>query len=138
MTRSTLAGPQAPRRDSTLLNQACVLIAEDEPFIALDLALAIEDAGGRVVGPAASCKEALALLDATPVAGAILDVTLADKDVTCIAERLIAHGVPLVLQTGVGLPPEMAARFPNLVVKIKPCGSAELVEQLAALIADRR
>ena len=120
-----------------MLNDACVLVAEDEPFIALDLALAIEDAGGQVVGPAASVKEALALLEATAVAGAILDVTLADKDVTPIAELLIASGIPLILQTGVGLPPDMAARFPDLIVRIKPCDSAQLVDELAALIGDR-
>ena len=124
--------------ENSVLNHACVLVAEDEPFIALDLALAIEDAGGQVVGPAASVKEALALLETADVVGAILDVTLADKDVTPIAEMLIAHGIPLILQTGVGLPPDMAARFPGLTVRIKPCGSAELVEQLAALISDQR
>ncbi|MDQ2860523.1 MAG: response regulator [Pseudomonadota bacterium] len=120
------------------MNQAWILVAEDEPFIALDLALAVEDAGGRVVGPAASVKEALTLLESMPVAGAILDVTLADKEVTPVAKFLIAHCVPLVVQTGVGLPPGMAARFPDLIVRIKPCGSTELVEQLAALIGDQR
>ncbi|MGI8842038.1 MAG: hypothetical protein ACR2F8_14860 [Caulobacteraceae bacterium] len=121
-----------------MLKQARVLVADDEPFIALDLALAVEDAGGEVVGPAASVKEALALLAATPVVGAILDVTLSDADVTAVAEHLIAHDVPLILQTGVGLPPGMAARFPGLIVKIKPFGSAALVEELAALIGGRR
>ncbi len=125
------------QREFSLLNHACVLVAEDEPFIALDVALAVEDAGGRVLGPAASVKEALALLDATAVAGAILDVTLADKDVTPIAELLIAHGVPVILQTGVGLPADMAARFPDLIVWIKPCDSAGLVGELAAMIRDQ-
>ena len=120
-----------------MLNHASVLVAEDQPFIALDLALAIEDAGGEVVGPAASVKEALALLETADVAGAILDVTLADTDVTPIAEQLIADGIPLILQTGVGLPPGMAARFPDLIVRIKPCDSAQLVDELAALIGDR-
>ena len=130
--------PVLAQRENSLLNHARVLVAEDEPFIALDLALAIEDAGGQVVGPAASVKEALALLKATPVVGAILDVTLADKDVTCIAERLIADGVPVILQTGVGLPADMAARFPDLIVRIKPCDSTLLVGELAALIRDQR
>jgi len=130
--------PVLAQREISLLNHACVLVAEDEPFIALDLALAIEDAGGQVVGPAASVKEALALLEATPVVGAILDVTLADKEVTCIAERLIADGVPVILQTGVGLPADMAARFPDLIVRIKPCDSTLLVGELAALIRDQR
>ena len=36
------------------------------------------------------------------------------------------------------LPPDMAARFPDLIVRIKPCDSAGLVGELAALIGDRR
>ena len=61
-----------------MLKRALILVAEDEPFIALDVALAIEDAGGMVAGPAASVKEALALIESLPVVGAILDVNLAD------------------------------------------------------------
>jgi hypothetical protein len=63
---------------SLLLNHVSVLVAEDQPFIALDLALAVEDAGGKVVGPAASCEEALALLATGIVGAAILDVNLVD------------------------------------------------------------
>ena len=37
-----------------MLNQVSVLIVEDEPFIALDLATAVEEAGGKVIGPAGS------------------------------------------------------------------------------------
>jgi DNA-binding response OmpR family regulator len=59
-----------------LLNRQVIFIAEDEPYIALDLALAVEDADGLVVGPAASVEEALALLAAGPVDRAILDVNL--------------------------------------------------------------
>ena len=37
-----------------MLGGSLVLIAEDQVFIALDLALAVEDAGGEVAGPVAS------------------------------------------------------------------------------------
>jgi DNA-binding response OmpR family regulator len=87
-----------------LLNRASILVAEDEPFIALDLALAIEDAGGEVVGPAASVKDALSLLDAHSVVAAILDVNLIDGDISPVVECLMERGVPLILQTGVGIP----------------------------------
>lgn len=130
--------PLAPSGENiSLLNHAPILIAEDEPFIALDLALAIEDAGGEVVGPAASVQEALGLLEARPVAAAILDVNLIDRDISPVVEILIERGVPFILQTGVGLPPELATRFPALVVCIKPCVAARLAVQLAALISNR-
>ena len=121
-----------------MLNRALILVAEDEPFIALDVALAVEDAGGEVAGPAASVREALALIESLPIVAAILDVNLADGDISPVAERLIIAGIPVVLQTGIGLPPKLAARFPELQVNIKPCAAATLVSQLEALILNRR
>lgn len=135
LTRTALFHPD---RDNSLLNHALVLVAEDEPFIALDVALAIEDAGGKVAGPAASVKEALALIATSPIVAAILDVNLADGDISPVAVALIDAGIPVILQTGIGLPPELAARFPDLVVHIKPCVAARLVDQLVMLIADSR
>ena len=118
-----------------MLTRALILVAEDEPFIALDVALAIEAAGGEVAGPAASVKEALALIDSLPIVAAILDVNLSDGDISPVAERLLIAGIPIIIQTGIGLPPKLAARFPDLPVHIKPCTAATLVAKLEALIA---
>ena len=121
-----------------MLFHALVLVAEDEPLIALDVALAIEDAGGEVAGPAASVEEAMDLIETRPIVAAILDVNLTDGDIWPVAERLINAGIPIIIQTGIGLTPKMAARFPDLVVQIKPCVASKLVVQLAVLIADSR
>ena len=121
-----------------MLNRALVLVAEDQPFIALDVALAIEDADGVVAGPAASVRECLALIESQPIVAAILDVNLTDGDISPVAEALILAGIPMIVQTGIGLPARLAARFPELVVQIKPCVAAALVVQLEALIAAGR
>lgn len=121
-----------------MLNRALVLVAEDQPLIALDVALAIEDADGVVAGPAASVQECLALIASQPIVAAILDVNLTDGDISPVAEALILAGVPIIVQTGIGLPAGLAARFPDLVVQIKPCIAATLVVQLEALIAADR
>jgi CheY-like chemotaxis protein len=118
-----------------LLDKSAILVVEDEPFIALDLAATVMDAGGEVVGPAGSVQEALALLDACAVDGAILDVNLSGRDSCPVAERLIASGVPLIFHTSRGLPLEFSARFPNLIVHLKPLIAEVLVPQLARLIA---
>lgn len=118
-----------------MLNKALVLIAEDQPFIALDLALAIEDAGGTVVGPAATVDEALAIIDGHTVAAAILDVNLGAEDISPVAEILLTRNIPVIIQTGVDVPPGLAARYPDLIVHIKPCVAAQLVGQLVTLIA---
>lgn len=121
-----------------LPDHAQVLVAEDEPFIAFDLAVAIEDAGGVVVGPAATVAEALALLESNHVAAAILDVNLCDRDISPVAELLLARGVPVIFHTGLGVPEELSARFSNLVVHLKPLDPEQLIRQLAGLLARER
>lgn len=117
-----------------MLDGALVLVAEDQPYIALDLALAIEDAGGKVVGPAASVAEALELLATTNVDAAILDVDLTDGDCSAVVEVLANRGIPTIIQTGLELPPALAARFPDLIVQHKPCMAFRLIAQLEPLI----
>jgi CheY-like chemotaxis protein len=78
-----------------LLNRSPILIVEDEPFIALELQALVEDAGGQVVGPVGSANAALTLLQTCVVGAAILDVQLSDRDVTPVAEALVALGVPM-------------------------------------------
>ncbi len=117
-----------------MLNNSLVLIAEDEAVIALDLTMAVRDAGGRVAGPAASVKRALALIDEMPIEAAILDVNLSDGDISPVAALLLASGIPIVLQTGVGLPADLVARYPDLPVQIKPCTAQSLVAHLSALM----
>lgn len=117
-----------------LPDHAAIFVAEDEPFIAYDLAATIEDAGGVVVGPAATVKEALALLENHSVAAAVLDVNLADEDISPVAELLLARGVPVIFHTGLGVPDELGARFPNLIVHSKPLDPEKLIRQLAGLI----
>lgn len=121
-----------------MLTGTLVLVAEDQVFIALDLALAVEDAGGEVAGPAASIKHALELIKTRPIAAAILDSNLTDGDITPVATLLIEAGIPIIIQSGVGLTPELAARYPHLVVRIKPYIAADLVAELAALVHEKR
>ena len=119
------------------LNDALILVVEDELFIALDLAQAVEDAGGIVLGPAATVQEALEIIERTPVDGAILDVNLLDRDVTPVATSLIEAGTPVVIQTGVGLPDGLSSIYPGMRAATKPCDPVKLVAQLAKLIASR-
>lgn len=121
-----------------MLTGSLVLVAEDQIFIAMDLALAVEDAGGEVAGPVASVENALALIEKRPITAAILDFNLTDGDITPVVMLLLDANIPIIIQSGVGIPPELAIRFPNLVVYIKPYDSADLVSKLAVLIAAKR
>lgn len=49
-------------RERLMLTDKPVLIVQDNIYLALDLAAVVEQLDGRVVGPAATIAEALALL----------------------------------------------------------------------------
>lgn len=114
-----------------MLRNTCILICEDDPFIALDLATTVEDAGGKVLGPAASVREAMLLLD-NDIAGAILDVNLTDGDVTPVVEHLLDLNVPFVIQTGTGLPVELKRADVTSRLFSKPFQPERLIGALLA------
>jgi CheY-like chemotaxis protein len=114
-----------------MLKQMPVLIVEDESLIALGLAIAVADFGGVVVGPVATVLQALAMIETLPIAAALLDANLADRDVTPVALKLLEKDVPFVVHTGNGLPPDLAIAYPGLTVIPKPAVARYVVEMLA-------
>ena len=117
-----------------MLKQIRVIIAEDELFIALDLAAAVEEAQGTVIGPAGSVREALAILECTQPHVGLLDVHLSDGEVTPIAELLISRGIPIFFYCGHGLTPDLKMRHPRASVFIKPQPHTVIVHEIAALM----
>ena len=113
------------------LRRARVLVAEDEPVIAFDLASAVEEAGGCVVGPASSVQQALRLVAGDGVCAAILDVDLLDGDVGPVIEELARRSIPVLIHSGAGLPATLLARFRDVEVHRKPTPSDVLVSRLA-------
>jgi len=119
-----------------MLDQKAILIVEDNAFLAVDLAMAVEDLGGCVVGPVARVDEAMSLLDVHQLAGAVLDSQLEDRDITPVVTSLLRQGVPLVIHTGTGLPAALALSHPDLPVLIKPLKPAIVLELLMARMRD--
>lgn len=117
-----------------MLQNCLVLIAEDEPFIALDLAMAVEAAHGEVIGPVGSVADAISLLKGARLHGALLDVQLSDGDVSPVAELLDDSGVPFLFHSGLGLIPALKMRYPAAQVYNKPTPPSQLIDALAALI----
>lgn len=77
-----------------------ILIVEDDPFIALDLQDAMEDAGYVVLGPVATVKHGLSALETHTPDVAILDYNLGHETSAAIARRLTDMGVPYVFASG--------------------------------------
>jgi ActR/RegA family two-component response regulator len=78
-----------------------MLLIEDDWIIADELAVALEDRGVEVVGPAGTVEQALALIAATPqIDAALLDINLRGELVFPVADALLERGVPFVFVTG--------------------------------------
>lgn len=96
------------------LDQLKVLLVEDNFFVALDMQRMLEDIGCKVVGPAASLEEGLALLSAEAIQGAILDINIIGGTSAAIAEELIRRDTPFFFVTGYAspstLPPTLKSR----------------------------
>ena len=115
-----------------MLSGERILVAEDECMIALDLTDTLERAGTAVIGPVTTVHEALRLAESETLDRALLDFNLADGEVTPVLELLASKGVPVVVYTGRGLPPELMARHPDLTILRKPVPHRQLVAELAA------
>ncbi|PEQ12900.1 hypothetical protein B2G71_08645 [Novosphingobium sp. PC22D] len=116
-----------------------VLLVEDEPLVALDLEMALEDAGARILGPAPNVAVAMDLIEgAKRIDAAILDINLQDSDSYPIAERLMAIGVPFVFHTGHGSQVELGSRFPGAPVCRKPIATQTLLDIVGSLLPQTR
>lgn len=97
--------------------QKTVLIVEDELLIAMDLQLMLEEHGWRVMGPVATVKGALALLDSELPTVALLDVNLGSELVTPVAIALRGYGIPFAVASAYAKPEqyggEVLAGVPN-------------------------
>ncbi len=92
------------------------LVVEDEPLVALDVVAALEQAGATVAGRAATIRDALDIIEHTPLDAAMLDVNLRGERADDIAAALARHNVPFLFVTGYGREslPEAFAEWPRL------------------------
>jgi DNA-binding response OmpR family regulator len=116
--------------------QQTVLIVEDEYLIALDLQLVLESHGWRVIGPAATVGDALALLERELPSVALLDVNLGAELVTPVAIALTSKGVPFAVASAYATPEQFGgsvlAGVPNVG---KPTNERRLLATLKQIVA---
>lgn len=93
-------GPAAHPLQVRPLEGRKILVVEDEAPIALNLASAVQQAGGIVVGPVASVAGAFALMADHTLEGALLDIRLRDETSFPLADVLAVLGVPFVFVSG--------------------------------------
>jgi DNA-binding response OmpR family regulator len=100
------------------------LVVEDEPLIAMDIAMALEDVGARVT---TTTKHAMLLAEHDGLAGAIVDHSLGEGDSTALRGRLKERGIPFLVYSGFEVVGEPCLS--------KPATPSQLVNALEALVA---
>jgi len=99
-----------------------ILIVEDEPLLAMEVAATLEETGYVAVGPASSVGQALALLDHVGCDCAILDINLGTETAEPVAHRLLKQGVPFLTISGYSddQRPQVFKRGPFLSKPLRP------------------
>lgn len=110
-----------------------VLVVEDEPLLALDLADELSRAGFDVLGPATTVASALGLLEVGRCDAAVLDVLLGNELSAPIVLRLQALRIPFVVITGYSSE-QLSPEFACAVVLSKPARAEELISTLEKCI----
>ena len=114
-----------------VLDGRSILVVEDEPLIALDIAEALGNAGAAVL-TTDTLQHALAAVEQADIAGAIVDRALKDGDTNPVCERLNERGIPFLIYSGFSKTGRGAcARAPHLE---KPATEAQLVTAMVNLI----
>ena len=82
-----------------ILTGCSILVVEDEPLIAIDIANAFTQAGARVL-TVRSLRDALTAVEDGALSAGVLDHALGDGDSSQLCARLKERNIPFVLHSG--------------------------------------
>jgi len=115
------------------LTGCVILIAEDEPLIALEIAQSFQDEGARVI-MAHTLKSARLAVEDSALSAAILDHALSDGDTAEICERMKERNIPFVTFSGYD---RVDGGWREGVHIKKPASMSVLVGTVKSLLAQR-
>jgi len=116
---------------SESLSGHSILVVEDEPLIAVDIKLALEHAGARVI-TARTKDEALDAIDGQQrLSAVVLDHLLGEQDSGVLCERLNALAIPFVNYSALSPRDEHCADAPHIS---KPTPARVIVHKIATLL----
>lgn len=115
-----------------------VLVAEDEPLVALNLEVLLQEHGYTVIGAAATAKAAMALAAAHRPQAALLDLNLADglRGLELAEHLALIYDTTIVILTGNPnlVPPGLAYVH---AVLTKPSRDEQVLQVLARIGQER-
>jgi CheY-like chemotaxis protein len=113
-----------------------VLIAEDEPLIAMAMQLLVEDLGGTALGPYANVASAVAAArSGDRIDCALLDWNLGKEPSAPVADALAARGVAFAFTSGQGTK-DIAQLYPGCTVFPKPVDESKIEHYLRGFVRD--
>ena len=116
--------------ETAVLAERRILVVEDEPLIALDIAARLQDAGATVLS-ATYLERALGLAECPDLAAGVLDFDLGKANSTPVCSKLASRRIPFVFHSG-----RLYSAFqqwPRAPVLLKPTTHA-LIEAVAGLL----
>ncbi|MEC4594472.1 MULTISPECIES: response regulator [Nitrospirillum] len=127
----TTADPELP------LAGTCILVADDEVMIAINLEETFRDAGADILS-AATVPQAIVAARNPRLTAAILDVRLGRETSEAVADILTERGIPFFFYSGQMLSPSMQAKYPGVPVLTKPVRQDAFMATMLALVAGQR
>lgn len=112
-----------------------ILVVEDEFLVALDIENMLSALGWDVLGPAATIDDALALVEAERMDGALLDINVGGREVFPLADRLREERIPFVFATGYDAATILPERFADRLLLRKPYDEKRLEDIIDRVFA---
>ena len=110
-----------------------ILVVEDEYAIAVDIVFSFQEAGAKIVGPAATVDDALKLVKDEPrIDCAVIDLNLRGEMAFPVADALAERGVPYIFATGYD-PSVVPPRHANVTLCEKPITPSRIAEAILAV-----
>ena len=117
-----------------MLSHARILLVENEPLLALELAQTIAEANGTVAATARSREEALQLAITSEINCAVLDVKLSDGKSFAVARLLAERGIPFLFCTGDIADQQQFSDWPGVPVIGKPYKTETMIIEISSLL----
>lgn len=117
-----------------MLSHARILLVENEPLLALELAQTILEANGTIAATARSREEALKLAISSEINVAVLDVKLPDGKSFAVAKLLEERGIPFLFCTGDIADQQQFKDWPGVPVIGKPYKTETMIDGIISLL----
>lgn len=118
------------------LREHTVLLVEDDVYLGADVRQALMELNAKVVGPARSVAEAMAMLeDQHCCTVALVDMKLGTETALPIIRKLQERGVPFVLMTAYDRA-DLDADFRDAPLLSKPFGYDELGRWMRSVVSN--